>query len=128
MPNRSESYRELSSELERKIVFVYPFSEQKNDQDNSASGFSSPAHLFSLGTRKEPPKSPSSWLPLLLPFLLQSQHMPHVIRRGERERIFQIITLFYERTLEGEVKQAPHSDSLGSRHVLSHTSLPSYKQ
>lgn len=57
-----------------------------------------------------------------------SAHASHFIRRGERERIFQIITLFYERTSEGERKQALHSDSLGLRHVLSHTSLPSYKQ
>lgn len=57
-----------------------------------------------------------------------SAHVSHFIRRGERERIFQIITLFYERTSEGERKQALHSDSLGLRHVLSHTSLPSYKQ
>lgn len=57
-----------------------------------------------------------------------SAHASHFIRRGERERIFQIITLFYERTSEGGRKQTLHSDSLGLRHVLSHTSLPSYKQ
>lgn len=114
MPNRLETYKELSSDLERKIMFVDPFSEQKNDQDNSASGFYSPTHLFSFETRNEPSKSRSSWLLLLLPSLLPiSAHASHFIRRGERGRIFQIITLFYKRTSEGEIKQAQHSDSLG---------------